>query len=58
MTYVPRAVASTIRRAMRTFPTRLARDVGASAPTARRWLNVLVTSRLVHLLLIRRWWDG
>ena len=30
--------------------TRLARDVGISAPTARRWLNVLVTSRLVHLL--------
>ena len=30
--------------------TRLARDVGISVPTARRWLNVLVTSRLVHLL--------
>ena len=30
--------------------TRLARDVGVSAPTARRWLNVLVTSRLVRLL--------
>ena len=29
---------------------RLGRDAGVSAPTARRWLNVLVTSRLVHLL--------
>ena len=29
---------------------RLGRDVGVSAPTARRWLNVLVSSRLVHLL--------
>lgn len=29
---------------------RLARDAGISAPTARRWLSVLVTSRLVHLL--------
>lgn len=30
---------------------RLGRDAGVSAPTARRWLNVLVSSRLVHLLL-------
>ncbi len=29
---------------------RLGRDVGVSAPTARRWLNLLVTSRLVVLL--------
>ena len=29
---------------------RLGRDVGISAPTVRRWLNVLVASRLVHLL--------
>ena len=27
---------------------RLGRDVGVSAPTARRWLNLLVTSRLDH----------
>ena len=30
--------------------TRLGRDAGVSAPTARRWLNLLVTSRLVLLL--------
>ena len=29
---------------------RLGRDTGVSAPTARRWLNLLVTSRLVTLL--------
>ena len=29
---------------------RLGRDAGVSAPTARRWLNLLVTSRLVVLL--------
>ena len=29
---------------------RLGRDAGVSAPTARRWLNLLVTSRLVLLL--------
>ena len=29
---------------------RFGRDVGVSAPTARRWLNLLVTSRLVVLL--------
>ena len=29
---------------------RLGRDVGVSGPTARRWLNLLVTSRLVVLL--------
>ncbi len=28
---------------------RLGRDAGVSAPTARRWLNLLVTSRLVLL---------
>ena len=29
---------------------RLGRDASVSAPTARRWLNLLVTSRLVVLL--------